>query len=376
MGVKPKKLEKNIYTIRGGEYLLKNFFKETILNENGLKVSWESDGINDNNIIVNPFTFSILDKNFNFIRNFCFKNKINVESNHDYDYGLYHMEVEIKYKQIFPKILCLKRTIEILSVKYGDVEVECVNNIPQYWKHPEHFALIRSVGKCIFTDSREMSEHWKNYGDGLYSGYLMDRQYGLLGYEAYQKINGYILKKWSRNYQSTVDIFPEDVTDFHPKNIKYTVTSLIGNISDLEKEGYRRESFTRDYPFGCFVEGNCKKEDYEKSGIRKLINHDFSDFSGDLRLYEDFKFVKIYLKKSEYIPENLSNTLRKEYSPIKEDSLGRYIYNSYVLSISGYYPVKIEFIGKGFKTVGKIDFDEFGVATFTGFCDAEYKINL
>ena len=45
-------------------------------------------------------------------------------------------------------------------------------------------------------------------------------------------------------------------------------------------------------------------------------------------------------------------------------------------TISGYYPVKIEFIGKGFKTVGKIDFDEFGVATFTGFCDGEYKINL
>ena len=172
MGVKPKKLEKNIYSISGGEYLLKNFFKETILNENGLKVLWESDVINaDNNIIVNPFTFSISDKNFNFIRNFCFKDKINVEKYYDYDYGLYHMEVEIKYKQIFPKILCL---------------------------------------------NTEMSEHWKDYGDGLYSGYLMDRQYGLLGYEAYQKINGYILKKWSRNYQSTVDIFPEDVTDFHP----------------------------------------------------------------------------------------------------------------------------------------------------------------
>ena len=187
MGVKPKKLEKNIYSISGGEYLLKNFFKETILNENGLKVSWESDGTNaDNNIIVNPFTFSILDKNFNFIRNFCFfKDTINVEKDYDYAYGLYHMEVEIKYKQIFPKILCTKRLIEIISVKYGDVEVECVNNIPQYWKYPEHFALIRSVGKCSFTDDTEMSEHWKDYGDGLYSGYLMDRQYGLLGYEAY-----------------------------------------------------------------------------------------------------------------------------------------------------------------------------------------------
>lgn len=372
MGVKAKKIEKNIYSIRGGEYFFKNFFKETILNENGLKVLWETDGINVNNIIVNPFTFSISDKNFNFIRNFCFKDKINVEKY--YDYGLYHMEVEIKYKQIFPKILCLKRTIEILSVKYGDVEVECVNNIPQYWKYPEHFVLIRSVGKCSFTDDTEMSEHWKDYGDGLYSGYLMDRQYGLLGYEAYQKINSYILKKWSRNYQSTVDIFPEDVTDFHPKNIKYTITSLIGNITDLEKES-RREDFIKDYPFGCFVEGNCKKEDYDKSGIKELINHDFSDFSGDLRLYEDFKFVKIYLKKSEYIPENLSNTLGKEYYIIEEDSL-RYIYDSYVLSISGYYPVKIEFIGKGFKTVGKIDFDEFGVATFTGFCDGEYKVNL
>ena len=377
MSVEPKKIEKNIYSIKGGEYLFKNFFKETLLNENGLKVLWETDGINDvNSIIVNPFTFSVLDKDFNFIRNFCFKDKINVEGDYDYDYGLYHMEVEIKYKQIFPKILCLKRLIEIISVKYGNVEIECVNNIPQYWKYPEHFALIQSVGKCSFTDDKEMSEHWKDYGDGLYSGYFMDRQYGLLGYEAYQKINGYILKKWSRNYHSTVDIFPEDVTDFHPRNIKYTITSLIGNVPWLEKEKSERKHFMNDYPYGCFVEGNVLKEAYEKSGVKELINHDFSDFSRDLRLFEDFKFVKIYFKKSEYISENLSNTLGKEYVLIKEDFLGRYIYDSYVLSILGYYPVKIEFIGKGFKTVGKIEFDEFGVAKFIGFCDGEYKINL
>lgn len=31
MSVKPKKIEKNIYSIKGGEYLFKNFFKETLL---------------------------------------------------------------------------------------------------------------------------------------------------------------------------------------------------------------------------------------------------------------------------------------------------------------------------------------------------------
>ena len=228
--------------------------------------------VNDYDIIINPFAFSILNGKLDFIRNFSFKDKINVENFYDYDYGLYYKEIEIKYKQVFPKILCSKRKIRILSVKYEDIEVECVNNIPQYWKYPEHFALITSLGKCNFTDSKEMEEHWKDYGDGLYSGYFIDREYALLGYEAYQKINGYIFKKWSRNYQSTVDIFPENVEDFHPKNIKYTITSLIGNVTALEKEGYRRETFIRDYPFACFVEGNYKKEDYDKSEIKKLID--------------------------------------------------------------------------------------------------------
>lgn len=387
MAIKPKKIEKNIYSIKGEKYDLNIFFKETILAESSkksLKVLWETDGVNAANydIIINPFSFLISNEKLDFIRRFSFKDKINVEKSSAYNYGLYHIKVEIKYKQLFPKILYTKRKIEILSVKYGDIEVECVNNIPQYWKYPEHFALIQSLGKCHFTNDKEMEEHWKDYGDGLYSGYFIDREYALLGYEAYQKINGYIFKKWSRNYQSTVDIFPENVEDFHPKNIKYTITSLIGNVTDLEKEDYRRETFIKDYPFGCFVEGSYKKEDYDNSGIKELIHHEFSVFSTEKRLCEDFRFVKIYFKKSDYIPENLSNPLEKKYCPIKEVSLGRYIYDSYVssiladtciLNILGYYPVEIEFIGKGFKTVGKIDFDEFGVATFTDFCEEECK---
>lgn len=376
MTIKPKKIEKNIYTIKGGKQDLNNFFKETILadfSENGLKVLWETDGmnVNDYDIIINPFAFSILNGKLDFIRNFSFKDKINVENFYDYDYGLYYKEIEIKYKQVFPKILCSKRKIRILSVKYEDIEVECVNNIPQYWKYPEHFALITSLGKCNFTDSKEMEEHWKDYGDGLYSGYFIDREYALLGYEAYQKINGYIFKKWSRNYQSTVDIFPENVEDFHPKNIKYTITSLIGNVTDLEKEGYRRETFIRDYPFACFVEGNYKKEDYDKSEIKKLIQHEFSVFSTEKRLCKEFRFVKIYFKKSDYIPEKLHKNPKYEYKPIEENLLGKYIYNSYVKSILGYYPVKIEFIGNNFETVGKIEIDDFGVSKFIGFCEGE-----
>lgn len=216
-----------------------------------------------------------------------------------------------------------------------------------------------------------MEEHWKDYGDGLYSGYFIDREYALLGYEAYQKINGYILKKWSRNYQSTVDIFSENARDFHPENIKYTITSLIGNVTALEKEDNRRETFIRDYPFGCFVEGNYKKEDYDNSGIKELIHHEFSVFPTEKRLCKEFRFVKIYFKKSDYIPENLHKNPKYEYKPIEENSLGKYIYNSYVKSILGYFPVKIEFIGKNFETVGKIEIDNFGVSKFIGFCEGE-----
>jgi len=52
---------------------------------------------------------------------------------------------------------------------------------------------------------------WTEDENGIYSGYITDREYGVLGYEAYDKIKGHIFKKWNKSYQNVVDIFSEDV---------------------------------------------------------------------------------------------------------------------------------------------------------------------
>lgn len=375
---KIKKLDKNIYTVTGSREKINNFLKDFKFseNKNGVKVKWETESIYTGNegILVDPFSLEIISNSEKFIRKFTFKKHIN--TNYDrkdirYSYGTIFDIISVKYEVLFPflQILC-KKTIKIIYVTYNDIEVECIDNVPKYWEYPEYFALITSTGRNRLAKNESLKEHWTEDENEIYSGYITDREYGVLGYEAYDKIKGYILKKWSRNYQSTVDIFPEDVTDFHPRNIKYTITSLIGNISDLEKEDDRRKTFIRDYPFGCFVERNCKKEDYDKSPVKELIQHEYSDFENDLKLLNDFRYVKLYLKKGNYIPDNTPNS----YEIIEDYHLNSYMSTTYKKYITGYYPVKIEFIGNRFETVANIIFDEYGVATFNGF--SEHSLNI
>ena len=374
---KIEKLDKNIYTVTGSREKINNFLKDFKLseNKNGVKVKWETESHYKENegILVDPFSLEIISNSEKFIRNFAFKKYINTDYDRKdirYSYGTIFNIITVKYEVLFPflQILC-KKTIKIISVTYDDIEVECTDNVPKYWQYPEYFALVTSAGRNRLAKNESLKEHWTEDENGIYSGYITDREYGTSGYEAYDKIKGYILKKWSRNYQSTVDIFPEDVTDFHPKNIKYTVTSLIGNITNLEKES-RRETFVRDYPFGCFVEGNCKKEVYDKSPIKELIQHEYSDFENNLKLLNDFRYVKLYLKKGNYIPDNTENS----YEIIEDYHLSSYMSIKYEKYITGYYPVKIEFIGNRFETVANIIFDEFGVARFTGF--SEHSLNI
>jgi hypothetical protein len=375
---KIKKLDKNIYTVTGSREKINAFLKDFKLseNKNGVKIKWETESIYTGNedILVDPFSLEIISNSEKFIRKFAFKKYINTDYDRKdirYSYGTMFDIITVKYEMLFPilQILC-KKIINIISVTYDDIEVECMDNVPKYWQYPEYFALVTSAGRNRLAKDESLKEHWTEDENGIYSGYITDREYGVLAYEAYDKIKGHIFKKWNKSYQNVVDIFSEDIDKIEMKNIKYTITSLIGNVRTLDKDMETRKNFIKTYSFGSLVTSVPNKEDYDKSPVKEIIQHEYSDFEKDLKLLNDFRYVKLYLKKGNYIPDNTANS----YEIIEDYHLSPYMSTTYEKYITGYYPVKIEFIGNRFETVANIIFDEYGVATFNGF--SEHSLNI
>ena len=225
-----------------------------------------------------------------------------------------------------------------------------------------------SEGDCFYSDDENVKRKlWVDNGDGIYSGYIKDISYGELCYYSYDRIGDFIFNKWSNAYQAITDIFPKDCEDFHPSNKKYTVTSLVANIRSSTKyllhgsgNGVKKRlDEWKDYPFSCFIEYNA---DDDKSIFLDKINHDKSDFSNEYRMPKDFRFVKLYMKKGNFIPDNLS----RPFEVLDEKYLQKTAL-SLTPVFSGYYPVRIEFLDTQFKEVSSIDFDKFGVAKFNNF---------
>jgi hypothetical protein len=222
---KIEKLDKNIYSITGSREKINNFLKDFKLseNKNGVKVKWETESHYKENegIVVDPFSLEIISNSEKFIRNFAFKKYINTDYDKKdirYSYGTMFDIITVKYEVLFPflQLLC-KKTIKIISVTYDNIEVECTDNVPKYWQYPEYFALIISAGRNRLAKNESLKEHWTEDENGIYSGYITDREYGVLGYEAYDKIKGHIFKKWNKSYQNVVDIFSEDVDKIEMK---------------------------------------------------------------------------------------------------------------------------------------------------------------
>lgn len=385
-----KKLEDNLYEITGDIDVFKEFFSEHYVSRADSKgtrdVAWNLEGKKEYsavNIVVFPFYFEICSKNDTFgssRRQFVFKKLMSddIRGNGLSDYGNYYKQITLKFE--FPEKIGFIKTglINIISVSYkglnDTVEIECINNIPQYWKYPDSFELFVSEGDCFYSDDENLKRKlWTDNGDGVYSGYIKDISYGELCYYSYDMIGDFIFNKWSNAYQAITDIFPKDCEDFHPSNRRYTVTSLVANIrsstqyllhgSDNAVKGRLDE--WKDYPFGCFIEYNA---DDDKSVFLDKINHSKSDFSNEYRMPKDFRFVKLFLKKGNYVPDNLSrpfNVLDEKY--LQKTAL------SLTPLFTGYHPVRIEFLDTQFKEVASIDFDKFGVAKFNDFIKVEAK---
>ena len=77
---------------------------------------------------------------------------------------------------------------------------------------------------------------------------------------------------------------------------------------------------------------------------------------------KDFRFVKLYMKKGNYVPDNLL----RPFEVLDEKYLQKTAL-SLTPVFSGYYSVRIEFLDTQFKEVSSIDFDKFGVAKFNNF---------
>lgn len=385
-----KKLEDNLYEITGDIDVFKEFFSEHYVSRadsNGMKdIAWNLEGRKESgaaNIVVFPFHFEIYSKNDTHgssRRYFVFKKLMSddIRGNGLSDYGNYYKQITLKF-EFTGKIGFIKTgLINIISVSYkglnDTVEVECVNNIPQYWKYPDSFELFVSEGDCFYSDDENLKRKlWTDNGDGIYSGYIKDISYGELCYYSYDRIGDFIFNKWSNAYQAITDIFPKDCEDFHPSNKKYTVTSLVANIRSSTKyllhgsdnAVKKRLDEWEDYPFGCFIEYNA---DDDKSIFLDKINHDKSDFSNEYRMPKDFRFVKLYMKKGNFIPDNLS----RPFEVLDEKYLQKTAL-SLTPVFTGYHPVRIEFLDTQFKEVASIDFDKFGVAKFNDFIKVEAK---
>lgn len=379
-----KKLGDNLYEITGDINVFKEFFSEHYVSRADSKgmrdVAWNLEGRKESgaaSIVVFPFYFEICSKNDTHgssRRQFVFKKLMSddIRGNGLSDYGDYYKQITLKF-EFLEKIGFIKTgLINIISVSYkglnDTVEIECINNIPQYWKYPDSFELFVSEGDCFYSDDENLKRKlWTDNGDGIYSGYIKDISYGELCYYSYDKIGDFIFNKWSNAYQAITDIFPKDCEDFHPSNRKYTVTSLVANIRSSTKyllygsdNGVKKRlDEWKDYPFSCFIEYNA---DDDKSVFLDKINHDKSDFSNEYRMPKDFRFVKLYMKKGNYVPDNLS----RPFEVVDEEYLHK-IALSLRPIFTGYHPVRIEFLDTQFKEVASIDFDKFGVAKFNNF---------
>lgn len=385
-----KKIGKNLYSLKGHENLFREFFKDYFLNrDNSIDkkpVTWNIEPFErlrgvKNRISVYPFMFSISGCDGCSYRQFSYKGVMDSKSRYNdlRDYGSHVYEIEIKYEFVGNVVIpFLSNQINVLSVTYyglhGKTEVGCIDNIPQYWNYDEFF-LIVSEGSDTYYDNENMNINtWVKDENGIFSGYIKDIDYGNLCWCGYDRIGDKVFKKWSNAYQATVDIFDKDCEHFSVKDIEYTITTLAMNIRYLEKTLHfgdkwyeERIRYINEYPFGCFVEGHIYNNTYNSTPLKKFIGHDISDFILETHIPDDFRFVKLYIKKGNFIPDNLE----LPFNVLREDDIAGMRDYSIIPKFVGYYPVRIEFLDTGFKEIASIDFDKFGVAKFNNFIKIE-----
>lgn len=237
------------------------------------------------------------------------------------------------------------RKNEVLSIEY-------IQNIPQFQKNPE-LKLVRSSGKI---KNPYIASNWTKHEDGSFSKIISSYEYcNDFSYHVEYEANGYFFLRYNKNYQDCIEVYrseedykkmleaikeKKEYIDYILKKQLYRYENYFFNIRDI-LEHYK--IYDLDFFSGL------QNADYEKSlkNFIEVTSHKNRIPLQHMKLLEKFYNVEIFMKKSN----------------LKESSLEeRDVYN-----IQQAFPIKIVYLDKKFEEIARIEFDDFGIATFKGF---------
>ena len=236
---------------------------------------------------------------------------------------------------------------EVLSIKY-------IKNVPQFQKNPK-FKLVRSSGKI---KNPYIEPAWKQNEDGSFSKIISSYEYcNDFSYNVEYEVNGYFFKRYNHNYQDCIEVYKSE--ENYKKQLEAIKERREYIDYTFERQLYRYENhffnirnlkYYKIYELDFF--SGLQNADYEKSlkNFIELTGHKNEIPLQHTKLLEKFYNVEIFMKKS-----NLKESTLEE-----GDSFN--IYQA--------YPVKIVYLDKRYKEIARIEFDDFGIATFKGF----YKV--
>lgn len=352
-----EKIDKNIYEISVNFDRIFEFFKyhKCEIHFDKFNCDWRicgnniSDVSGKNMVYVNPFNYKI------------FGNKHLRQYVSCFNFDKFDDTLFIKYKVVSASLFG-KTLIEILSIRYSGIEVECVNNMPQYWNYPDRFKLLKSFGNIPYSDDKSVADmYWTDNGNGLYSGYLELSEYDNFKYRAYDLVDGYIVFKNQNFHYGDVRIFKKGITSISSKDILFHFDYQLGKgkVFNLLKK-------QTEYDFGFFTSVSQNK--YVENGIFEILNNTpFSEFENIYRVPQEFNYIKVTLKKGIYDFQIIDDSFSEDSLKIMSDREILSEADSGSPAFIGLYPVEIEFYDKYLYPVCKLEFDRFGVGKFIGF---------
>lgn len=251
-----------------------------------------------------------------------------------------------------------EKEYEIEKVDYLDdfkneaVSVEYIKNVPQFQKNPK-FKLVRSKGKI---KNPYIDPAWKQNEDGSFSKIISSYEYcNDFSYHVEYEANGYFFRRFNKNYQDCIEVYRNEeeyqkqceairerneYIDFTFERQLYRYENHFLNIRDILE-------YYKIYELDFF--SGLPDAHYEKSlkNFIEVTGHKDEIPLQYMKLLEKFYNVEIFMKKS-----NLKE------SPLEEVES---------FNIPQAYPVKIVYLDKRYKEIARIEFDDFGIATFKGF---------
>ena len=251
-----------------------------------------------------------------------------------------------------------EKKYEIKKVDYLDgfknevLSIEYLKNVPQFQKNPK-FKLVKSSGKI---KNPYIEPAWNRNEDGSFSKIISEYEYcNDFSYYAEYEANGYFFRRFNKNYQDCIEVYRNE--EDYQKQCKAIREKNEYIDYTFERQLYRYENHflnIRDifehykvYELDFF--SGLQDADYEKSlkNFIEVTGYKSEIPLQNMKLLEKFYNVEIFMKKS-----NL-----KESGLEEEDSF----------NIHQAYPVKIVYLDKRYKEIARIEFDDFGIATFKGF---------